>query len=78
MRISPTSTKIGQWVNNLELIFLSILIPFSFFGVFVLKCMRVFVGCMYMSMLAYSPMWRIEQDVGGFCYCSLRLTALKH
>lgn len=78
MRISPTSTKTGQGVNNPELIFLSILIPFSSFGVFVWRCVRVFVGCMYMSMLAYSPMWRIEQDVGGFCYCSLSLTALKH
>lgn len=78
MRVSPTSTKIGQWVNNPELIFLSILIPFSFFGVFVLRCVRVFVGCMYMSMLAYSPMWRTEQDVGGSHYCSLSLIALKH
>lgn len=31
MRISPTSTKIGHWINNPELIFLYILIPFSFF-----------------------------------------------
>lgn len=78
MRISPTSAKIGQWVNNPELIFLSILIPFSFFGVFAWRRMCVFVRYMYMSMLVSSPMWRIEQDVGGFCYCSLSLTALKH